>query len=68
MKPGETAVIHAEVRSSRQAYAGVSCYLEVDDKKLCSAELFFAFVPHEKFAPGYRDKVLERFLKPTAAG
>jgi 3-hydroxyacyl-[acyl-carrier-protein] dehydratase len=68
MLPGETATIHAEVKNSRQAFATVNCRIEVEERKLCSAELFFTFIPHDKFAPGYRDEVLERFLKKTATG
>ena len=62
MRPGETAVIFGEVRKSRPSFATVSCHIEVDARMLCSAELFFSFVPNEKFAKGYRDEVLERFL------
>lgn len=62
MRPGETAVIHGEVTKSRPAFATVACRLEVEERKLCSAELFFSFVPHEKFGGGYRDQVLERYF------
>ena len=62
MRPGEIAVMYAEITKSRPSFATASCRLEVADRKLCSAELFFTFVPPEKFAPGYRDEVLERFL------
>ncbi|MBC8001218.1 MAG: beta-hydroxyacyl-ACP dehydratase [Opitutaceae bacterium] len=63
MRPGETAMIYGEVRKSRPAFATVACYIKVDDRMLCSAELFFSFVPIEKFAAGYRDEVLERYLE-----
>lgn len=66
MRPGETATIHGEVRNSRKAFATVSCRIEVEGRKLCSAELFFTFIPHANFAPNYRDEVLERYLKNTA--
>ncbi len=62
MRPGEMAVMHAEITKSRPSFATASCRLEVGPRKLCSAELFFTFVPPEKFAPDYRDEVLERFL------
>lgn len=63
MRPGETAIIFGEVRKSRPTFATVGCHIEVNDRKLCSAELFFSFVPNEKFAAGYRDEVLERYLE-----
>ena len=65
MKPGETAMIYGEVRKSRPAFATVSCHIKVEERTLCSAELFFSFVPHEKFAPSYRDEVLDRYLESS---
>jgi 3-hydroxyacyl-[acyl-carrier-protein] dehydratase len=62
MRPGETAIIYAETRNSRPAFATLSCHIEVEGRKLCSAELFFTFIPHDNLAPGYRDEVLERYL------
>jgi len=61
VKPGETAIIHGTVRNSRPQYATVDCRIEVENKNVCSAELFFSFVVMNQFAPDYRDEVLERF-------
>ena len=60
--PGETAMIHGEIRTSRPQFATADCRIEVGSRLVCSAELFFSFVNMEKFSPGYRDEVLERFL------
>jgi len=35
----------------------------VDGAQVCSADLFFVFVPHERFAPGYRDEILDAYWK-----
>lgn len=62
VRPGQTAVIFAEVRSSRPQFATANGWIEVSGRKVCSAELFFSFVALEQLAPGYRDEVLEAFL------
>jgi len=62
-RPGQTAIIHGEVRISRAQFATADCRIEIENKIICSAELFFSFVIMEKFSPGYRDEVLERFLE-----
>jgi 3-hydroxyacyl-[acyl-carrier-protein] dehydratase len=61
VKPDKQAIIYAEISQNRPTYAMANCFIEVDSKKVCSAEFFFAFVPHEQFAPGYRDAVLEAY-------
>ena len=61
VRPDQESVIYAEITQNRPAYAIASCYVEVEGKKVCSAELFFAFAPHEQFASGYRDAVLEAY-------
>jgi len=66
MRPGETAIIHSEVKKSRPTFATVSAYIEIGERKICSAELMFSFVPRAKFAADWRDEVLERFLERTA--
>lgn len=62
VRPGQTAIIHGEVRTSRPQFATAACRIEIDHRIVCSAELFFSFVIMENFSPGYRDEVLERFL------
>jgi 3-hydroxyacyl-[acyl-carrier-protein] dehydratase len=61
--PGETAVISATIDSNREEFATAKCNVEVKDKRVCSADLFFVFVPHGKFAAGYHDEVLESYLR-----
>lgn len=63
VRPGSTLVIVATVGSNRPAFATAECHIELEERKICSAELLFSFVPADKFAPGYRDEVLERFLQ-----
>ena len=63
MCPGETAIIYGEVRKSRPTFATAYCHIQVDNRLVCSAELFFSFVPNDKFAAGYRDEVLESYLQ-----
>jgi len=68
VRPGETALIHGEVRTSRPQFATADCRIEIGSRLVCSAELLFSFVIMEKFSPGYRDEVLERFLAKRKPG
>jgi 3-hydroxyacyl-[acyl-carrier-protein] dehydratase len=63
VKPDEEAIIHAEISQNRLAYATANCFIEVGGKRICSAELFFVFFPHEQFAPGYRDEVVDAYWR-----
>lgn len=62
MRPDQKATITAEIKVNREKYASALCEVEVDGKNICSSELFFTFVPYDKFASGYRDEVLESYL------
>ncbi len=62
VRPGQTAIIFGEIRTSRPQFATADCRVEIDHRIVCSAELLFSFVNMEKLSPGYRDEVLDRFL------
>ena len=62
MRPGETAAIFASVVKSQTDYAVASCHIKVAERKICSAELMFAFMPNSTFAPDYVDAVLATYL------
>lgn len=57
--PGVTAVIDADITVNRDQYATADARVEVDGARICTAELFFSFVPLSQLAEGYRDIVLE---------
>jgi 3-hydroxyacyl-[acyl-carrier-protein] dehydratase len=63
VRPGERAVVRAEVKSSQPQAASAECRLEVDGALAAQADLLFAFVPASRFALGFRDEVLDRFLE-----
>ena len=63
VKPGSTCCIFAEVRSSRTKFASAEAWIEVEGNRVSDAELFFAFVPIQEFAPDYRDEVLEAYMR-----
>lgn len=67
--PGTTVQIAATIRSSQALVATADGKIHVDDRLAASAELVFGFVARDKFAPDYRDEVLERYLArpPRAA-
>lgn len=62
VRPGEIAMIFAEVQANRPQFGTAKSYIEVDGRNVCSAEMLFSFVPMQEFAPDYRDVVLDRFL------
>lgn len=61
--PGETAIVFANIRTNRDTFAVAKSTVEIDGKKVCSAELMFAFIPFEQFAPDFVDEVLEAYLR-----
>ena len=65
--PDSTIQIKANVKTNRAAFATADCEVEVNDRKVASAELFFTFVPADQFAPDYVDHVLQAFLKRLEA-
>ena len=67
VRPGQLVTLFASVRSSRSQFATVDCRAEVAGRPVCSAELFFSFMPRAQFAPDYRDEVLEDYHKRAAA-
>ena len=46
---------------AKPPYVVTAKFLKVEGKKVCSAELLFMFIPHEQFAAGYRDEVLDAY-------
>ena len=68
MGPDQTAVMTAEIRTNQEKYATASCRIDIDGKKICSAELLFSFVPLDQFSPGYKDDVLEDYLAKSGHG
>jgi hypothetical protein len=66
VRPGETAEITATVVSSRDDVATARTHIDVAGRRVCSAELMFAFMPSDQFAATWRDEVLESFLANQA--
>jgi 3-hydroxymyristoyl/3-hydroxydecanoyl-(acyl carrier protein) dehydratase len=62
VRPDVKTLVKAEIRTSRAEFATAACSVEVDGVRVCQAEFLFSFMPLEKFAPGYRDEMLESFL------
>lgn len=63
--PDQAAVIHANIEANRTDYAKARCFIEVEGRRVCSADLFFVFVPHEHFAADYVDEVLDAYLSTS---
>jgi 3-hydroxyacyl-[acyl-carrier-protein] dehydratase len=60
--PGQTVTLIAEIRASRPQFATAVCRAEVEGKPVCSAELFFSFLPGNQPGGGVSDDVLEEYL------
>ena len=61
VKPDQEIVLHAKITQNRPTYATADCFAEVAGRKVCSAELFFVFAPHEQFAADYQDEILTAY-------
>jgi 3-hydroxyacyl-[acyl-carrier-protein] dehydratase len=61
VKPDQEAIIHAEIVQNRSTCATADCFVVVDGRKVCSAELFFVFASYARFAPDYRDEILDAY-------
>lgn len=62
VSPGKTVILVADIKVSRPQFATAVCRAEVDGQTVCSAEVFFSFVPADRFSAGFQDEVLERYL------
>lgn len=62
VEPDQIIDLHASIESNQPDFATARTHASVGGRKVCSAELLFAFKPLEQFAPGYRDAVLEEWL------
>ena len=61
--PPDTPVhVHCTIQSSRPNFATAACRIETNGRTACSADLLFTFVSADRFAPGWRDEVLDRYL------
>src|SRR5262245_39415058 len=47
VRPGETAEIVVVIQSSQEQVATARCHVEVTGRRVCSAELLFAFMPKD---------------------
>ena len=65
--PDQLITLEANIERNLDEVATARCQAAVAGRRICSAELLFAFKPLETFAPGYRDEVLESFLASGAA-
>ena len=63
VRPEEEAIIFARIKQERQEFAVADCWIEVNGRKACSAELFFVFAPRQQFAPNYTDEILDAYLR-----
>jgi 3-hydroxyacyl-[acyl-carrier-protein] dehydratase len=62
VEPGQDVTIYANITANRNQYAEAECHIDAAGRKVCQAELFFSFIPLQKFSPGYVNEVLEAYL------
>lgn len=61
VRPNQEIKLSATITQNRSSYAKADCFAEVAGKKVCTAELFFVFAPHEHFSLGEPDAVLQAY-------
>ncbi len=62
VRPGSECTMTGEISANEARYAHADCRLEVAGRSVAQCKLMFTFMPVERFAPQFRDEVLERFL------
>jgi len=67
-RPDQVIGLEASIERNLDDVATARCQASVEGRKICSAELLFAFKPFDTFAPDYRDAVLESFLSGREGG
>jgi 3-hydroxyacyl-[acyl-carrier-protein] dehydratase len=55
VKPDQEILLYATITQNRPSFATAECFAEVGSKKVCSAELFFVFIPYKRFTTGSED-------------
>jgi 3-hydroxyacyl-[acyl-carrier-protein] dehydratase len=66
VRPGDIIGLQARIETLRDAFAIARCTASVQQKKVCSAELLFSFLPAAQFATNYHDQLLEDWLQEHA--
>lgn len=66
VRPDQSVVLTAEIRSSRPEFATANCRAQVEGRQVASAELLFAFLAPDHPASQVKDVVLERYLAALA--
>lgn len=61
VRPDEQVVIHASVKTLRDAFATVTCKTELAGATVADAELMFSFVPWDTLAGSHHSEALERY-------
>lgn len=62
VRPGDDALVHANVTANEEQYATAQCHVEVEGRSVAQAKLFFSFLSPDKLASSFRDDLLEDFL------
>ncbi len=66
VRPGDELELRASIVSNEERFATAECQAQVGGRNVAQAKLFFSFMPIETFAPGFRDEVLDDFLRGQA--
>jgi 3-hydroxyacyl-[acyl-carrier-protein] dehydratase len=63
IKPESHLEMYAEIKNNKPRFATARCKITCEEDLVCSADLFFTFIPEDSFLKNYHDDVLESFLK-----
>lgn len=62
VRPGDDALIYADIIANEERYATADCRIEVRGKVVAQAKLFFSFLASSQLTENFRDDLLEDFL------
>lgn len=68
VRPGDEALVHATITANDERYATADCQVEVDQRSVAQASLFFSFLAAGNLAEDFRDELLDDFLARQEQG
>jgi 3-hydroxyacyl-[acyl-carrier-protein] dehydratase len=66
VRPGDETLVYANVTANEERYATAECHVDVSERQVAQAKLFFSFLSTDNLAGDFRDDLLEEFLAGQA--
>jgi len=62
VRPGDETLVYASVTANEERYATADCRVDVGERPVAQAKLFFSFLSIDNLAGDFRDDLLDDFL------